>query len=103
MRSAFGKEWESRAPIRLVDLAYHGIVEAEGQQVVVLCSILSHPLNIGYEPNDYAPLPLVSVDGTKIRCLADVVRAIAASPGPFTKVSADYTWIFEVMTYSFAV
>jgi hypothetical protein len=81
------KQWPNMEPMRLVDLFHHGNAEKEGQQVVVLCCILSHPLNIGYDPVNYVPIPLISVDGNKTHCLADVVRSVEKSPGPFTKVN----------------
>jgi S1-C subfamily serine protease len=76
LSAQYTKEWDSRAPVRLVNLAYHGAVETPGQQVVVLTQILANSAVVGYDPDELTGLPLVSINGVRINDLADVAEIL---------------------------
>jgi S1-C subfamily serine protease len=81
--AAFGREWESRAPVRSVYAVFHGIVERPGQQVVFLSAILTNAVTVGYEPEELAGLPVTALNGTPLSNLADLARALAAARRPW--------------------
>lgn len=76
LANAFGKEWDARAPIRLVNMAYHRCMERAGQEVVVLSSLLSNSVAVGYEESELGSLPLTSVNGVKVNNLREAARLI---------------------------
>jgi hypothetical protein len=78
---ATGGMVESNASLRLVQLATEGEMEVPGQQVVVLSTLLSHPVNIGYEEEDYEGLVLSKVNDVKINNMVDAAKAIRACTG----------------------
>jgi S1-C subfamily serine protease len=74
LERAFGEF--SEPPMRLLALAQEGTPEFEGQQVVVLSEILSNPVNIGYEPSDFAGSQLKTVNGVKVKNLAHLAATL---------------------------
>lgn len=85
LANTYTREWEIKAPVRLVHTAYHGVPEREGQQVILLAAILAHPLNVGFEPDEFATLPLVAVDGRKIINMATLVEAVRDAKDPIIR------------------
>ncbi len=55
--------------------------EKPGDQVVLLQKILGDPVTVGYD-NDIAMLPVVKVDGRRVRNLRQLVKLVEASKGP---------------------
>ena len=85
LAAAYSREWEIRAPIRHVYEAQHGVQMLQGQQIVLLASILSNAVTVGYEPEEVAGLPLLSLNGAPITCMRDLALALAAATGPFLR------------------
>lgn len=86
LAACYGKEWDSKAPVRYVSLAYHGQVEKPGQQVVALSQILQNRTISGFEIEDFVGSPLESINGIPINNMADVaaiLRVHEAIPPPF--------------------
>lgn len=52
LAAAFSRDWEVRAPIRHVYETHHGVVRTPGQQIVLLTSILSNAVTVGYEAEE---------------------------------------------------
>jgi S1-C subfamily serine protease len=58
---------------------------ATDQIVVLNGSTLPHSVTLGYEDDDFDELPLISVDGKRIRNLADVGAAVESASGPLVE------------------
>lgn len=58
---------------------------ATDQIVVLNGSALPHSVTLGYDDDDFDELPLISVDGKKIRNLADVAAAVESASGPLVE------------------
>ena len=67
-----------KAPIRLVNSSFVEEVKTPGEQVVVLAHLLAHQLTIGYDTEHLVHLPLVDINGTKIKNLEHVRDIIDA-------------------------
>ena len=52
LAAAFSRDWEVRAPIRHVYETHHGVQSTPGQQIVLLSSILSNTVTVGYEAEE---------------------------------------------------
>lgn len=76
------------APLKLVQMAEKEPTE-EGQQVVILADILSHPVNVGYESNVMSGMILKSIDDKPIVNLVDVAVACKEASGKFIKFVFD--------------
>jgi S1-C subfamily serine protease len=76
MLHEFGmSDWYNQAPRKLVDKAIHGLLDKDGQQVVVLCQVLPDEANSGYE--GFAGMMVESANGQPVhnlQHLADIVR-----------------------------
>jgi S1-C subfamily serine protease len=84
---AWGKDWTSRAPLRLVGASQllEGAQDTGRRRLVVLSQLLPSPWSVGYEGlRDHV---VEAIDGRAIGSLADVVDAFAAPPGPFVHVA----------------
>lgn len=49
LRSEYGDDWESKAPIMLMERLVNGLKAHARDEVVVLSQVLAHTVNIGYE------------------------------------------------------
>lgn len=59
LAAQYTREWEARAPVRLVHSCFHGSVDVAGQQVVLLSQILANAATVGYDPDELTGMPLV--------------------------------------------
>ncbi|MDX1679184.1 MAG: PDZ domain-containing protein [Akkermansiaceae bacterium] len=77
----YGKEWQSRAPLNLLD-AYDNPhrYEDEMRRVVFLSSVIPTPATIGYER--LRNLIVDKVNGVEIRDMKDLSEAFASVDGP---------------------
>ena len=88
LRSEFGREYESEAPVSLVSQLTHGVSREKGEQVVLLSQVLAHSCNVGFE--DVAAAPVRCVNGRRVRSLRALVReteAALARREPFLRFS----------------
>ncbi|MEW5313804.1 MAG: hypothetical protein WDW38_005341 [Sanguina aurantia] len=81
-------EWDFEAPVRLLDKAMHGHSDADTQQVVVLAQVLASDINIGYE--EIINTQVLSVNGTKLHNLHDLVAAVDSSQDQYLVFDLDY-------------
>jgi hypothetical protein len=74
---AWGKEWETTAPARLVETYFLDGSDSteERKHVVVLTRVLADPANLGYQ--ELRDLVVESVNGVHLRSLDDVHAAFA--------------------------
>jgi hypothetical protein len=49
LKSAYGTDWQCKAPIKLCERAFAGTCAAEGQEVVVLARVMADAANLGYQ------------------------------------------------------
>lgn len=76
---SFGDEWESRAPLDLLDaLENPEKYEDRADRIVFLSGVIATPATIGYEP--LRNLVVEEVNGRPIRDMADLVDAFATVP-----------------------
>jgi hypothetical protein len=49
LKSAYGADWQCKAPIKLCERAFAGSCAAEGHEVVVLVRVMADSGNLGYQ------------------------------------------------------
>jgi protease Do-like 9 len=74
MRSAWGKSWDAKAPIRLCEKAFNGVKSYNDEEVVVLAHVLAADVNVGYRGQ--FNLTVLRVNGTSVRNLAHLVDVV---------------------------
>lgn len=76
---AFGKDWEARAPLKLLDVYENPEkYESRGERIVFLAGVIATPATVGYEP--LRNLIVTKVNGRPIRDMKSLVDAFD-SPG----------------------
>jgi S1-C subfamily serine protease len=75
--------WDSMddVPSHLADYYYHGRQSDDRKQVIVLTKILGDELTVGYD--DFRDHVIISVNGTAISTMEDVVKAIEGNKGTY--------------------
>eukprot|EP00939_MAST-03C_sp_MAST-3C-sp1_P005530 g5530.t1 len=68
MHSEYGKSWMCKAPVRFVKEALYGKKTKEGEQIVVLTTVLSHDINSGYTES-MSPRRVITFNDESIRNL----------------------------------
>jgi len=71
----FGRGWAKRAPVDLIRLAYYGVLERPGQQVVLLSSILVDDVNAGYGAS-FHNTELTTLNGTRVHNMEHLVQLV---------------------------
>jgi S1-C subfamily serine protease len=81
----WGEKWENDAPGNLLHLLINDRPEVAGEEAVVLINVLPSEINAGYEAAINARI--VTVNGRKVRNLADLVRIVEGdgTSGPFVE------------------
>lgn len=77
----FGEDWQSRAPLNLLD-AYENPEKYEGtlKRIVFLSGVIPTPATVGYER--LRNLIVQRVNGQEIKDMKTLIAAFAAHPGP---------------------
>lgn len=76
---SFGEEWQSRAPLNLLDVYENPEkYESRGERIVFLAGVLATPATVGYEP--LRNLIVTRVNGKEIHDMKSLVEAFA-KPG----------------------
>src|SRR5690606_11732355 len=76
---AFGKDWETRAPLNLLDVYQNPEkYESRGERIVFLAGVIATPATVGYEP--LRNLIVTKVNGRPVRDMKSLVEAFD-SPG----------------------
>ncbi len=71
---AFGKEWQSRAPLNLLDVYENPEkYESRGERIVFLAGVIATPATVGYEP--LRNLIVTKVNGKEIKNMKSLVEA----------------------------
>jgi S1-C subfamily serine protease len=84
---AFGKDWDKRAPPRLVEVYWldRFMSTPERSRIVVLTRVLPDPATLGYQ--NLRELIVESINGVKLRSLDDVHPAFAKPEGGFDTIT----------------
>jgi len=73
---AFGEEWQSRAPLNLLDVYENPEkYESRGRRIVFLAGVIATPATVGYEP--LRNLIVTKVNGTEIKDMKSLLEAFA--------------------------
>jgi S1-C subfamily serine protease len=76
---AFGEEWQSRAPLNLLDVYQNPQkYESRGRRIVFLAGVIATPATVGYEP--LRNLIVTKVNGKEIKDMKTLIEAFA-QPG----------------------
>jgi len=76
---SFGEEWQSRAPLNLLDVYENPQkYESRGHRIVLLAGVIATPATVGYEP--LRNLIVTKVNGKEIKDMKSLVEAFEA-PG----------------------
>lgn len=81
-------EGSRTAPLKLLQLIEKEATE-EGQQIIILTDILSHPLNVGYDSGRMSGYILKSIDGKDVTNLVDVATYCKEASGKFIQFTFD--------------
>ncbi len=79
-------EWEEwyQGPIELVSYVLDNQPTPELEEVVVLSMVLADSVNVGYQ--DLSAQPVISVNGTNIKNLRELIRLVQAMPDGFLEL-----------------
>lgn len=94
LKSQYGSEWASKAPIKLCERAFAGVMEHPGQQVVVLSKVFAADINTGYQ--DLCNVQLLRVDGEEVINLGHAAALIEAAKGPFVKLELEWNKVIYI-------
>ncbi len=76
---SFGNEWQSRAPLNLIDVYENPEkYESRGRRIVFLSNVIPTPATVGYEP--LRNLIVTKVNGKEIKDMKSLVAAFDAVP-----------------------
>jgi S1-C subfamily serine protease len=79
LMEAFGGEWESRAPLNLLDVLENPEkYESRGRRIVFLSNVIPTPATVGYE--SLQSLIVTQVNGRDIRDMKSLIEAFDAVP-----------------------
>ena len=71
---SFGEEWQSRAPLNLLDVYENPQkYESRGQRIVMLAGVIATPATVGYEP--LRNLIVTKVNGKEIKDMKSLIQA----------------------------
>ena len=83
----FGWEW-AKDHHRYANLYYDGFPSAKRRQIVLIHEVLAHDINLGY--HQMQAMIVERINGTEIREIADVVRAVQKPRDGFHVIETDY-------------
>jgi len=84
LRSEYGDDFDSKAPVILLERWQYGICERKGDQVVVLSQVLAHSINVGYE--HLVNYLVTSCNGEPVRNLRHLVELIDGNRERFLRI-----------------
>jgi len=81
LRSEYGDEWESKAPILLMERLVNGLKKEVDDEVVVLSQVLAHTVNVGYET--IVNCVVSTLNGERVTDLKHLVRLVHTNAEPY--------------------
>eukprot|EP00741_Cyanophora_paradoxa_P012398 tig00020610_g11979.t1 len=84
LRNEYGKDWETKAPVKLCALALDGELNQPDQHVVLLSQVLASEINVGYQLN-MGNIVLSEFNGVKINNIKQLAALVESNNEPFAK------------------
>jgi S1-C subfamily serine protease len=81
LRSEYGDEWESKAPILLMERVVTALKQHEEDEVVVLSQVLAHAVNVGYE--GIINCDVAMLNGQRVTDLKHLVQIVHQNEEPY--------------------
>merc|ERR1711988_1412194 len=91
LESEYGQEWDRKAPVEMVQWTTIDHAETEGEQIVMLTQVLSHPLTVGYETLEN--LRVDSVCGPKVKNLAHALELVEGVSGGYLRLGLQHSQV----------
>lgn len=89
LRSVYGMDWSSRAPIKLVEKVLAASKKHKSEEVVVLSKVLASDINQGYQ--DIGNIQLLEVNGTRVLNLAHLAHLLNSCTDKFVKLQLEWS------------
>ncbi|CAL4991953.1 unnamed protein product [Urochloa decumbens] len=96
LRSEYGKNYEHRAPAKLVVKHLHALAESPDEQLVVISQVLAADINTGYE--DISNSLVVSFNGQPVKNLKNLVTIVENCKDKFLKFGLEFGQIVILET-----
>jgi hypothetical protein len=85
---AAGTDWTHKAPVKLCDRSFGGVMEAPGQEAVILSKVLAWEVNSGYQ--DLGNVEVLRACGVRVHNLAHLAHLLTHATAPY--ITLDLTW-----------
>ncbi|KXZ44328.1 hypothetical protein GPECTOR_69g421 [Gonium pectorale] len=96
LRHQYGADWWRQAPIKLCDRVNSAVLEAPGQEVVILSKVLSSEVNYGYQ--ELGNVQVHKVNGVKIHNLAHLARMVTACTTEYVRFDLEWKRVVVLHT-----
>ncbi|PNW86569.1 hypothetical protein CHLRE_02g092000v5 [Chlamydomonas reinhardtii] len=98
LRHQYGADWSTKAPIKLCDRYYGGVMEAPGQEVVLLSKVLSADVNQGFQ--DLQNYQVYKVNGVKVHNLQHLAQLVERCESDYIRFELDWKRVVVLHTAS---
>ncbi|KEP62220.1 UNVERIFIED_CONTAM: trypsin domain-containing protein [Hammondia hammondi] len=88
LKSEYGEDFESRAPVRLLDKWQHGFQSFPGEQFVLLSHVLAHDVTVGYE--HLHNVQVQHFNGTSVKTLKHLAELVENSTEEYWRFDLDH-------------
>ncbi|CBZ56391.1 hypothetical protein NCLIV_068150 [Neospora caninum Liverpool] len=88
LKSEYGEDFESRAPVRLLDKWQHGFQSFPGEQFVILSHVLAHDVTVGYE--HLHNVQVQQFNGTSVKTLQHLAELVEKSTEEYWRFDLDH-------------
>ncbi|PFH31381.1 trypsin domain-containing protein [Besnoitia besnoiti] len=88
LKSEYGEDFESRAPVRLLDRWQHGFQSFPGEQFVILSHVLAHDVTVGYE--HLHNVQIQNFNGTSVKTLQHLAELVDQSKEEYWRFDLDH-------------
>ncbi|EPR63244.1 trypsin domain-containing protein [Toxoplasma gondii GAB2-2007-GAL-DOM2] len=88
LKSEYGEDFESRAPVRLLDKWQHGFQSFPGEQFVLLSHVLAHDVTVGYE--HLHNVQVQQFNGTSVKTLKHLAELVENSTEKYWRFDLDH-------------
>ena len=88
LQSEYGHDYDSSAPVKILNDLFHGHKEVLDQEVVVVSQVIACEATMGYE--EVFNVPVKAFNGQTIRSLRHLVELVQANTEPYLKFDVEY-------------
>lgn len=97
LRSVYGLDWSSRAPIKLVQKVLAASKTHKDEEVVVLSKVLASDINQGYQ--DMGNIQILQVNDTPVLNLAHLAHLLTNSTAKYTKLQLEWSKVRQAVSH----